>query len=116
MILRCTKKLLNELGLTKTKLVDITVGAGQPPLYEWYAHLFYFNRRKCVMFTNAGSLFSFAVFDVLKKDIKNTDELFRKELSRAMYDEDFNGEQIKNPFWAFSGCRVIAAIWVLPRR
>ncbi len=62
---------------------------------EWYVNLFYLNRHKCLMFTNAGALFSFVVVDVSRKDIQNLQELFRKELSRALFYEEFSAGQIQ---------------------
>lgn len=93
MLLRCTSRVLKELKITKSQISD------QPEsvcaLDEWYVNSFYLNRRKCLMFTNAGALFSFVVAGVSRKDVKNLPELFRKELSKALFYEEFSAGQIQ---------------------
>jgi len=92
-IIRCTAKVLKELGVSRSQIKDYPDQPG--PLQEWYANLFYRNRKKCLIFTNTDSLFSFIVPYVYRKDIKNILELFRKGLSKALFYETFDAEQIK---------------------
>lgn len=93
MIIHCTAKVLKELKFAKSQI------SGKPGscsvLDEWYVNLFYLNRRKCLMFANAGTLFSFVVTGVSRKDIQNLPELFRKELSKALFYEEFTAGQIQ---------------------
>lgn len=92
-LIRCTAKVLKELGISKSQIIDYS---DQPqPLQEWYANLFYRNRKRCLIFTNTDSLFSFIVPHVYRKDIKNILELFRKGLSKALFYENFDADQIK---------------------
>lgn len=93
LLLRCTNKVLKELKISKSGLPDVM--ENECPLLEWYVNLFYFNRKKCLLFTNAASLFSFVAYDVKRKEIKNLDTLFREGLTKAMGYEDFDSEQIK---------------------
>ena len=93
-ILRLTNKVLKEFGKEKPMLGEVEEEASS--IGEWYVHLFYFSRQKCLIFTNAGSLFSFVVHGVSRKDIKNIENLFRRELSRALFDENFNAQEMKN--------------------
>lgn len=93
MILRCTSKVLKELKISRLQLDDQPESVSA--LDEWYVNLFYLNRRKCLMFTNAGTLFSFVVTGVSRRDIQNLLELFRKELSKALFYEEFQSEQIQ---------------------
>lgn len=93
MIIRCTYKVLKELKITTSQISGQLESVGA--LEEWYVNLFYSNRRKRLIFTNAGALFSFVVADVLRKDIQNLQELFRKELSRALFYEEFSARQIQ---------------------
>ena len=93
LLLRCTNKVLKELNMSKSSFPDVM--ENEHPLLEWYVNLFYFNRKKCLLFTNAASLFSFVAHDVKRKEIINLDKLFREELAKAMSYEDFNSEQIK---------------------
>jgi len=94
MLIRCTAKLLREMGLGK---VDPHAGASPPEseLGEWYANLFYIERRKCVIFSNAPTLFSIISFDVRRPEIRDLADLFRKGLERALRDERFSDEAIR---------------------
>ena len=93
MILRCTAKLLKELGASKADLAD-NIPQDQP-LNEWYANLFFIVRKKCVIFTNTATLFTFIVFDVDRSQIRDIGNLFRKGLGCALLDEDFDGTLIQ---------------------
>ena len=103
MVIRCTSKLLKEMDLRKPDLREMPEKQ-QDFLGEWYAHLFYFERRKCVIFTNAKTLFSFVAFGAKRKDIKKLDVVFRKELGRALYEEDFSSQDIS---WILKACENI---------
>ena len=51
--IRCTAKLLKELGIKPTNAPD------QPPsLCDWHANLLWLNRKKYVLFTNDQTLYS----------------------------------------------------------
>jgi hypothetical protein len=64
-VIHCTKKLLNELG---------ALGSKMPPEHEagflgpWHANLIRIERRKCILFTNDRTLYSFLLAGVKKKD------------------------------------------------
>ena len=64
-IIHCTKKLLNELGAPGSKMP-----AGHPTgvFGPWHANLIRIERRKCFLFTNDRTLYSFLVPGVKKKD------------------------------------------------
>ena len=91
-VLRLTNKVLKEFGKQKPELVQVAEGSGAN---EWYVNLFRLDRRKCLLFTHAGTLFSFVVAGVSRKDIQSLPELFRKELSRALFYEEFSAGQIE---------------------
>ncbi|MCK5581554.1 MAG: hypothetical protein KAJ18_09825 [Candidatus Omnitrophica bacterium] len=93
LILRCTGKVLKEIGVSKSALEDVR--GNNHPLQEWYVNLFYFNRKKCLLFANAATLFSFVVYGVSRSEIRDIEGLFRKRLSKALYDEDFKSDQMK---------------------
>lgn len=57
MVLRCTKKLLALLG--KPELVEASASED-----DWYANLLWFDRRKCLLLANGGTLFPIFVADV----------------------------------------------------
>lgn len=92
-ILRLTNKVLKEFGKKKPRLAEVAEDASN--LDEWYVNLFRLNRCKCLMFTNAGTLFSFFVIGVARKDIQNLPEVFKKELSKALFYEEFSARQIQ---------------------
>ena len=58
-VLRCTQMLLGELRVSDDDLVDESESSGR--LGDWYANLLRIERRKCVMFTNAATLYTFLV-------------------------------------------------------
>ena len=93
MLIRCTSKLIKEIGLTKDELAD---NASQDStLGEWYANLFFFQRKKCLIFTNVRTLFTFMSFGVNRAQIKNLGEIFRAGLGKTLLDEGFNGALIQ---------------------
>lgn len=77
-IIHCTQKLLKELSGTITLLKDSYVE--NSGLGNWYSNIFRCNRRKCIIFTNEQSLYTFFIYGVKKKDIENIPDLFRKNL------------------------------------
>ncbi len=66
-ILHCTQKLLTELGTPL--LADIP--ADPEGLGNWYANLIRIDRRKCLLFTNDKTLYSFLIPAVKKENLKN---------------------------------------------
>ncbi|MCD4652750.1 plasmid pRiA4b ORF-3 family protein [bacterium] len=94
LIPRCTGKVLKEMGVPKSDLEDVSGDCH--PLQEWYVNLFYFNRKKCLLFTNAATLFSFVAHGVSRSEIRDIESLFRKRLSKALYDEELKSDQMKS--------------------
>ena len=66
MILRCTGKMLSLLDPSMRRSV-ISVS---PYENDWYANLLWFDRRKCMLLTHAGSLFSAFAADVRAADVR----------------------------------------------
>lgn len=81
-VLRCTAKLLNAMGLGPSDL-KVDTEATKPWL-EWYANLLLLHRRKCLLVTNAATLYSVFVPAVRKVDLQNIDSLFREQLEKSM--------------------------------
>ena len=92
-VLRLTSKVLKEFGRKKPALAEVPGNVSS--MDEWYVNLFRLNRRKCLLFANAGTLFSFVAVGVARKDIQNLPELFRKELSKALFYEEFTAGEIQ---------------------
>jgi hypothetical protein len=63
-ILRCTKRVLDLVGVGARDLV-----AANPTDDDWYANLFWLGRRKHLLLAHAGTLFQVFVADVRKTDI-----------------------------------------------
>jgi hypothetical protein len=92
-LLCCSKKLLAEMGAEN---VDSEPSAGRNDFLQcWYAHLFYWNRKKCILFTEGISLFSFVRTGILKRDLADIAGLLRNGIARALYFEEFSAESIR---------------------
>jgi len=102
MLICCTSKLIKEIGLTKDELADSV--PQDSTLGEWCANLFFFQRKKCLIFTNTRTLFTFMSFGVNRARIKNLGELFCEGLGKALLDEGFDGALIQR---LISECRDI---------
>ena len=80
--LRCTKKLLKQIGL------DAAVQAREDASVEtdddWYAYLIWVQGRKCVLFTNVGTLYPFVVLDARKAQLRELPALFLAEYERNL--------------------------------
>ena len=89
--IRITQKLQKEIGF---KLTNLLVGEGPFSLFaEWYAHMFFLNRKKHLIFVETQTLFSFCVENVSRKDIRvRFSELFEKGLSKALFVEGVNAQ------------------------
>jgi hypothetical protein len=91
-IIHCTQKLLKELAVPLVNPAvypESTEGLG-----NWYANLFRIERRKCVLFTNEKTFYSFVVLKVLKKDLNNIKEVFLNHLVSNFRFEEFPPEMV----------------------
>jgi hypothetical protein len=78
-VVRCTGKLLNLLGKQTVRLVE-----APPSRDDWYANLFWPDRRKCLPITHAGTLF---VADVRAADLGPFERRIIDLLTAALLDE-----------------------------
>ena len=86
-IIHCTRKLLKELNVPLVepdKIPQPTEGLG-----NWYANLLKIDRRKCLLFTNEQSLYTFLIPKVLKANLKNIEQEFLINLSYNLQSEGF---------------------------
>ena len=92
-IIHITQKLQKELGLRQA---DLSVIAEHPgPFVEWYAHLFFMNSKKHIIFVEVETLFSFSIENVFRKDIRERlPEFFEKGLGQALHIEGVSEESI----------------------
>lgn len=88
--LQCTQKLLKEVRLGPQEAVIPTI-----PLGCWHANLLHIDRRKCVLFTNDQTRYSFLVPGLRKPDFQRLDEVFRQGLFKCLLAENIEQEQIE---------------------
>ena len=82
MMLRCTAKVLELLGPAGATLVE------QPPsARDWYLNLLWVERRKCLLLTHAGTLFSVFVPDVRAADLRSVGPYITQTVAAALRDE-----------------------------
>lgn len=88
MIFSCTKKVQKILALTRRDLLVMS-GDRTSDLAEWYCNLVFLDRRKCLIFTHAVTLYSFVVAGVRKADLAEFGQLFRACLSATLEADGF---------------------------
>jgi len=100
--LRCTQKLLKEIGITKSEVSDIS--QGDSILGNWYANIFIVDRRKAIVFVNERTFLSFIVYSISKRNIKDIKEIFINKLCQLLSLEGFSKNDIENNM---KGCEEI---------
>jgi hypothetical protein len=91
-VIHCTQKLLKELG--NPPLVGVS-GANSEGLANWYANLLRINRRKCVLFTNEKSLYSFIVPNAVKAHFMDFRTVFLTHLTLNLMYAGFSQQVIE---------------------
>ena len=86
MIIRCTGKLLKEIGVGKSKAIPPVSHTSL--LGDWHAHLLYIDRHKCVLFVNDRTRFNFIVPDIPRAQIRTLSRLFEQWLRCVLSDEN----------------------------
>ncbi len=88
--IRCTAKLLKELGIKPTNAPD------QPPsLCDWHANLLWLNRKKYVLFTNDQTLYSLLMYWTRTPRSADFLERFKLGLFKSLMSEGLIDAQIK---------------------
>ncbi len=80
--LRCTKKLLKQIGLNAA--VQAREDASAETDDDWYAYSIWLQGRKCVLFTNVGTLYPFMVLDARVAQLRELPVLFLAEYERNL--------------------------------
>jgi hypothetical protein len=91
-LIHCTRKLLKELDVPLVepdKNTQPTEGIG-----NWYANLLRIDRKKCLLFTNEKTLYTFLIPKVKKENLKNIEDEFLINLSYNLQAEGFGLEVI----------------------
>jgi hypothetical protein len=81
LVLRCTAKLLKEIGREPTDISEVAQAKG---LSVWFANLLRLDRRKCVLFTNEKTLFSLFVPDLKRQQLRGLGDVFFEHLSERL--------------------------------
>ncbi len=92
MVLRCTRRLLAVL---KTG-----TGPGpepEPGPEDWYANLLWLDRRKCLLLTHSGTLFSIFEPDVRAADLRDTRSLVTRLIGRELAAENLPATTFGSP-------------------
>ena len=88
--IRCTAKLLKELGIKPTNAPD------QPPsLCDWHANLLWLNRKKYVLFTNDQTLYSLLMYWTRTSRSADFLERFKLGLFKSLMSEGLIDAQIE---------------------
>ena len=90
-LIHCTQKLLKELG---NPLLQSPDKPGTGGLGNWYSNLLRIDRRKCLLFTNEKTLYSFLILNVKKENLKNIIDEFLLNLNINLQAEGFPLEVI----------------------
>ncbi len=83
----CSTKLSKLLSI-KTKLPSVSTN-------NWNGHLFSLEGRKCLVFLHKETVYSFVLFDVLKKDLKDFKEVFINHFLQQLHDDYGISEEVK---------------------
>lgn len=88
MIINCTKKLQDELGIKLEKL-EVT-----DRLYSWHAHIIRVNRRKTVVLVNDASRYQVVLHGLKAKDFKNLDQLILDGIATILLSDGVNPQLV----------------------
>lgn len=77
----CSKKLSDFVGL-KTKRTEISDNSE-----KWNGHLFYLDKKKCLVFMHKETCYSVVLLDIVKKDLANLNELFIDNFIKQLYSD-----------------------------
>jgi len=91
-IIHCTQKLIKELGNPPIQSPDSSLNT--EGLGNWYCNLLRIDRRKCLLFTNENTLYSFLIPNVMKKNLMNFQDEFLINLNLNLQAEGFNIEVV----------------------
>ncbi|OUQ86308.1 hypothetical protein B5G50_22305 [Brevibacillus brevis] len=77
---QCTKKLIAEMKVTVSDKERIVA----EPLYRWHAHLFFYQRRKCVLVMNNVTRYNFVMYGLKKGDFNRFDQLVKEKIAENL--------------------------------
>lgn len=80
MQIACTKKLVEQLGITPETMTDSCT-----PLYSWSANIVMVNRRKAVVAVNDSNRLGFVLYGLKAKDWKQFSVLIKEEIRNTLF-------------------------------
>ena len=83
----CTKKIIDMLYVTCGSCIP---NEDESVLGPWYVNLFVIERKKCLIFVNSKTLFSFVVANQARKDVEHIDDMFRRNLLKRLHAESIS--------------------------
>jgi len=89
-LIRCTQKLLKELGQEPTNIVPIKSFLG-----SWHANLLLVERHKCVLATNDSTLYTIFIPYLKKAEFEAFHLIFNENLYKNLIFEGFTEKQIE---------------------
>jgi len=89
-LIRCTQKLIKELRIEPSEK------EAQPgDIGGWHANLLHIDRKKCVLFTNDRTLYSFFVPGLKIPEFERFQDVFRENLLNCLVNDGFPQFHIK---------------------
>ena len=92
-LIHCTQKLLKELKDTPIDLASYIPDSGG--IGDWYANLVRIDKRKCVLFTNERTLYSFLIPGVVKSNLMNIKNEFLTHLIFNLQNDGFGPDMVE---------------------
>lgn len=80
----CTNKLKDFIGNVDKSLPD---DFNNIKSSDWNAHLFFVDKRKCIVFVNNLTYYTIFIADIVKKDLKNIEDIFKKRLEEQLLQD-----------------------------
>jgi len=80
----CTNKLKDFFGTVEQNLPTEQVSS---EFGDWNGHLFWVDKRKCLIFMNNKTNYSIFLSDILKKDLRNFPNIFRQRLIEQLTND-----------------------------
>ena len=88
MLIRCTKKLLDELKVIPESVED------EEPLFSWHANIILVNRRKTVVLMNDLSRYAVVLFGLKAKELKTLNDIAYQGIRETFQAEGIKDEVI----------------------
>ncbi len=88
MLIQCTKKLLDKLGVEPVASIE------EESLFCWHANYIRVNGKNTIVLLNNQTRYCITLYGVYAKDLKKLDELIKRTLKETMVTGSFNPEII----------------------